>query len=367
MMKLTNERTQNTETSYKIFLVILTILSLGLIIFAFFAPKLLVKEASSQTLDFTNTGNIGDTIGGLMNPFIALAGVMVTFLAFYIQYKFNEFQITEFRREIKLNEVKYDKDKFENQFYEMLRLHRDNVNELYIKIKKKTDEKIIEEVVYGRRVFEYLTLELSICCVVAYYSFKKDNLTPKELLNEAYGIFFHGFRKTDLEKHQFFKNIYNLQILIEKFDYEGFEKEIDANLKIDKESMISERIEFQIFSGYSHQLAHYYRHLFQTVKFVVQQDETLISYPQKRNYLRILRAQLSNSEQVLLFYNWYSDFGKQWEDKNNKFFTDYRMIHNLYNDILISQFKLEEIFDINSGYKKEPNRDSDNLFEFQDW
>lgn len=72
------------DKAYKILLRVLIPLSIGLIIFAFFAPKLFVKEAASQELNFTETGNIGDTIGGLMNPFIALAGVIVTFLAFYL-------------------------------------------------------------------------------------------------------------------------------------------------------------------------------------------------------------------------------------------------------------------------------------------
>ena len=69
---------------------------------------------------------------------------------------------------------------------------------------------------------------------------------------------------------------------------------------------ISHKIEFQIFEGYSHQLAHYYRNRFQTVKFAANQNKNLLSYNQKRNYIRILRAQLSNNEQALLFYNWYS-------------------------------------------------------------
>lgn len=366
-MTQTTDNTQNRETSYKILLIALTVLSLALIIFAFFAPKLLVKEALSHSLNFTETGSIGDTIGGLMNPFIALAGVMVTFLAFYIQYKFNEFQITQFKKEIRLNQTKYDKDKFENQFYEMLRLHRENVNELYIKIRKKTDGSIVEETVYGRRVFEHISLELSLCYMVALYSFKNENLTPKKLLNEAYGLFFHGLGLKDLEKHLFFKNLKKLQDFIDDFNYKAFDEEIHDNVKMAKSNLISKRIEFQIFNGYNHQLAHYYRHLFQTVKFVAQQNESLLTYSQKRNYLRILRAQLSNSEQVLLFYNWHSGFGRQWEDETSKYLTDYRMIHNIYDDLLISHFKLNDIFNINSGYKKEPGRNSDNLFEYQDW
>lgn len=361
------ENNKNTRFGFKLLIIVLSSLSLMLIIFSFFAPKLLVQKAKSMDLIFTDTGSIGDTIGGLMNPFIALAGVMVTFLAFFIQYKFNEFQITEFRCEIKRNQIKYDKDKFENQFYEMLRLHRDNVKELYIKIRKREDGKVIEETLYGRRVFESLVIELSLSYLVALYSFKGEKFSPKKLLNEAYGLFFIGVDESDLNKHLFFNNAKKLKDFIANFKYEEFDKELHSQLILAVDNIISKNIDFPIFQGYSHQLANYYRHLFQTVKFVVKQNEKFISYSEKRNYLRILRAQLSNSEQALLFYNWYSDFGKQWQEEKNKFFTDYRMIHNIYNELLITQFKLEEIFDLNGNYRKEENREKDPMFEFQDW
>ncbi|WP_373060417.1 hypothetical protein [Zunongwangia sp. H14] len=52
-------------------------------------------------LNFTETGQIGDTIGGILNPFIALAGVLLTFLAFYMQIKANQIQITQFNEGLK--------------------------------------------------------------------------------------------------------------------------------------------------------------------------------------------------------------------------------------------------------------------------
>lgn len=33
-------------------------------------------------VDFSNTGEVGDTIGGIMGPFIAIAAAILTFLAF---------------------------------------------------------------------------------------------------------------------------------------------------------------------------------------------------------------------------------------------------------------------------------------------
>ncbi|MCS3531358.1 putative phage abortive infection protein [Chryseobacterium sp. JUb7] len=71
-------------------------------------------------------------------------------------------------------------------------------------------------------------------------------------------------------------------------------------------------------SGHSAYLAHLYRHLYLTVKFVASQHQDFISYEDKRKYLRVLRAQLSNYEQALLYYNWKSGFGKKWEEKDEK-------------------------------------------------
>lgn len=43
----------------------------------------------SFCLDFTGTGQIGDTIGGIMGPFVAIAAAWLTFFAFWVQYKAN--------------------------------------------------------------------------------------------------------------------------------------------------------------------------------------------------------------------------------------------------------------------------------------
>ena len=59
-----------------------------------------------------NTGVIGDTIGGFMGPLIAIAAAVLTFMAFWVQYKANIQQ----RNDIAL-------ERFENNFYEMLQLH----------------------------------------------------------------------------------------------------------------------------------------------------------------------------------------------------------------------------------------------------
>nr|WP_315423160.1 putative phage abortive infection protein [uncultured Pedobacter sp.] len=81
----------------------LVFISIILVVFSFFAPYLLTLQTSNVNLQFQNTGAIGDTVGGLMNPFIALSSVCVTFLAFYMQYKANKIQVDNFSTEQKKN------------------------------------------------------------------------------------------------------------------------------------------------------------------------------------------------------------------------------------------------------------------------
>lgn len=118
-------------------------IAFALILISFASPFLFTRTSINNDFDFRTTGQIGDTIGGLMNPFIALAGVIVTGLAFYIQYKANLQQRELFiqGQEESKNQLQIQINnqnegiriqQFESQFYEMLKLHRENINEMKI-------------------------------------------------------------------------------------------------------------------------------------------------------------------------------------------------------------------------------------------
>lgn len=83
-----------------------------LVLFSFIAPLIFTR---SGIVDFSRTGSIGDTIGGIMNPFVGIASIIVMFLAFYMQFKAN-----------KLMQFQFEKNQFENQFFEMLKTHKTN-------------------------------------------------------------------------------------------------------------------------------------------------------------------------------------------------------------------------------------------------
>lgn len=342
------------------------IISIGIIAFSFIAPIIFTQNYLFG-LDFSKTGPIGDTIGGIMNPFIALSGVSLTFLAFYIQVIANKQQRESFRNELDEQKIQFKKNQFENQFYEMLRLHKDNVNEISLTLTHKyyngQQDVINEKQIKARAVFKLYLYEIKILYYVAKGIYKGWN--NNELLNRAYSTFFNGLEGAKRN----IKNKADEEFIHELEKIQKVKNNIEFNNILSTYDITLEWQNIKAFEGQSTQLGHYYRHLFQTVKFVANQPNELLDYKEKRKYLRVLRAQLANQEQAMLFYNWAGGFGSKWEDGENKFFTDYRMIHNLFNSMLIDDFDLTEIFNFKkeSNYKKEPNRDDDNLFDFEDW
>lgn len=81
-------------------------------------PWLLTKYA---WIDFSSTGVIGVTIGGVMGPFVAIAAAGLTFIAFWVQYKANIQQ----RHDIAI-------ERFESNLFEMIHIQQEITNGLKI-------------------------------------------------------------------------------------------------------------------------------------------------------------------------------------------------------------------------------------------
>lgn len=326
---------------------VLLLLVLSLIIFGLSAPFIFTGKDS--TTDFHGSGEIGDTFGGLSSPFINIAAVIVTGLAFYMQYQANL---------ILKQQIEFQK--FESKFYEMLRLHKENVNE--IEIERKDNSGFIK----GREAFFEMKKELEVLL-----TFHRGNFTKNDYM-ETYKIFFWGV--SSRMPYNFNYGLLNLSnklkdggLLDEDIDFS--EKSFPEKIK-DSADVVrkAEKMQLRIhcLKGHHSYLEHYFRHLYLTIKFVINQKDELITEEEKLNYLRILRAQLSNYEQIMIFYNWLSGYGATWEDTtNNNFFTKFKMIHNLwYNELYKNDFVKKELKNLVKSYKKLKRKDQ--LFEAGD-
>lgn len=95
-------------------------------------------------LDFRNTGQIGDTIGGIMGPFVAIAAAILTFLAFWVQFKANEQQ----RKDIAL-------ERFESNLFQLIQIQEEITNNLSFTSTDGAD-RLYGDIIHGRQVFRIL-------------------------------------------------------------------------------------------------------------------------------------------------------------------------------------------------------------------
>lgn len=104
------------------------------------------------------------------------------------------------------------------------------------------------------------------------------------------------------------------------------------------------------FDEHQSDLGHYYRHMYQILKFVDRSDE--IEAFQKFKYINLLRALLSSYELVLLFYNCLGDYG---EDDFLPLVIRYSFLKNLDWDLLIVRTHAEAIDEIAFASSKRRN------------
>lgn len=358
-----------------------------LVFFICFFPLWFADFHFSNLKDISQKGAIGDTIGGTMGPFIAIVASGLTFLAFWAQYKANQVQIHQFKEQKKQFDKQLEEEKrqfseqlksqkqseqlerFENKYYELLRIHRSNMEEMNI-----------GREISGRKSFVTMYNEFRFCFDIC-DSINKNQPIEKQLTQEkltefSYKIFFFGIGSVSEKNLRLYEDEAYLFGLLKK----GIEPVISHFVTLEQRpnhlklpyiltytKNNREQITFDAyyypFDGHVSRLAHYYRHLFQTVKFVVNQKSELISEGKKLEYLQTLRAQLSNHEQVMLYYNGISGPGKAWFDKN--YFTIYKMIHNLPFNLADFGIKPHDHPKIQEGIKYWENKGG-HLFELDE-
>ncbi|MCC9043715.1 putative phage abortive infection protein [Myroides sp. M-43] len=336
-------------------------------------------------------------ISGITAPLIAIAAAILTFLAFKMQVDVNK----KIQRQIKLQEIANNEIQkqnqqqnqqfrllqFESQFYELLRLHKENVNEMVIQGYVFEGINKIEREIGGRKIFvSNVTEFLSLVKIISgHIEEKKSNstfvLNDRYVIAIAYYIFFFGLdsfkrhiennwnpitKKTIKEDKK--KCLTQMVNCISAFQ-DRHKNAGTGRYSCSKISEVKMYFKYKPYSGHLSRYGHYYRNLILIVKHIVG-NKIGLTYGEERNYLRILRAQLTPHEQFLLFLNWYSGIGSQWEEDSkdgNKFFTEYRMIHNINTDVIEdSSFNWEGIigskFENRLDFKYLNNRDKE-LFE----
>jgi len=355
----------------------------GTITLLFFLNKAAVDGyviSTSVKTDYIVTGQFGDFIGGVVGTFFALTGTLLIYLTFQEQTKENK------------------RSAFEASFFEMIKLHRENVSEVQYRKFKNGNESLYE----NRQVFRVIFQEFIECYrEVRKYSNSKDvndyvttkyqarlkeitkGINPRISLIElaridiAYSIVFYGLgedgesviRKNIQTKYNpeyYFKLLYFIKLKPKKSNalrFELWSKVRELDLK-DLHALIDELYKFRkhpekiqapstlaselkmhlpyekYYGGHQFRLGHYFRHLYQSYKYLHNHKD--VKDDDKYSYGKIYRAQLSTYEQALLLVNSISSLGMKWEytpemnksQKDSGLITKYNLIKNLPGDHL---------------------------------
>ncbi len=343
----------------------------------------------SEKIDYAVTGQIGDFIGGIVGTIISIAGFYFLYITFNNQTK------------------SFERERLESKFFNMVNLHRDNVsslkfdatnliedqdslfveNRLYensdvftvifkqfiicrnelMPFFRDTDKIYIQEYeeqlkksafVVKNSIPIYQLAQIDICYSIIFYGLNSEGLLIlNELFKKKYKEkFINDILRFVTLKPAYEKEIFQKWCIVKKRNTKGKRNELVNRIyewrKTKKTTDFSEFWEvpedyhnkfIKYYEGHQFRLGHYFRHLYQTVKFINQQER--IDYYNKYEYIKTLRAQLSTYEQAVLFINSLSEIGKTWEMKpeiNNdlksysKFdfdlITKYNLIKNLPGD-----------------------------------
>jgi hypothetical protein len=236
--------------------------------------------------------NLGSTIAGLVGSLFSLTGILL---------------IVETLRS---QNYMFKIQQFETKYFELIKIHRENVNNL----QKLTST---GSTWTGAIVFNEIYDELGwIVSTINFLCESHDvKLSDIDKSGMAYTILYFGIGDTSNPiLKAYFKRNYDNIISEERLTWIINELE---KLKLANGENKNR------FVGHQTRLGHYYRHLYQSVKYVNEQK--YLNESDKYAYVKILRGQLTAFEQSLLFFNSLSVMGTNWQP----FIEVYQLIKNL--------------------------------------
>lgn len=305
--------------------------------------------------------NVGDAIGGITAPIIGIASILLLCITLKAQ------KDASYRSEL------------ENRIFQMISLHRKNVEEMHSEAKNLDGQDVfnmisqqIDECVEDVNLFLKETSCEQVFNADFYHSLKANKPGTDCMLfaklDISYSIVYIGVRDEYLEtlknllckryKEDFiWPLLLCIRLRLVNNDKDGYRewktfcgKKLADRIRIataiweenpssprDKSEALSVYPTLSVgkkklYWGHSFRLGHYFRHLYSTVEYIDSQDN--LTDGEKYAYVKILRTQLSNTEQMVFVANSFSDMGGPWElfrkEKDNKhYITTYNLIKNI--------------------------------------
>lgn len=302
-MSSRNNRVLDHETKIEVkkgTLAVVTIVSSIIVLIVMICFLWKRKFSLSAQIESDVFGQFGDFVGGVIGTALTLLSIMLLYYTFILT-----------KQQIESQQIQHEKEQIEARFFELLKIHRDNA------------ETIREEDNY---VFKKYVDEINrnYNSVKEWKRRMESTISHNDIINISYLTFFYGIKMA--EGRNTIK-----EVLLQH------NPQIDTNFI---EAFIRNQITWgdNPSEGHEMELGHYFRHLYQIVKYINERNRRTLSYKEKYEYIKILRAQLTAYEQIILFWDSLSPLGISWEfkernsqnpNKNRQFITKYNLIKNI--------------------------------------
>jgi Putative phage abortive infection protein len=252
-----------------------------------------------------NAARLGEFVGGFLGTILALLTVSLIYATLRNQRE------------------SFEKQNFETKLFELVKMHRENAAETEVGRCR------------GRRVFVLLIREFRVIL-----TFVRDiagrldlPLNNSDIIQIAYYVLYYGVGPNSSRMLKSSLSEFNNQFI------DLLESELNSSTlktRIRRERKLG----YLPFEGHQSRLGHYYRHLYQTVKYVNSHGSSETRY----EYAKIIRAQLTNHEQALLLINSLTPLGQNWWV--NGYMENYRMVQNIPRQFFdrVREINMSELF-----------------------
>lgn len=298
--------------SKNLLLVGLVLLLIGLVLFVWNDWSF----SADEKLKADKVAQFGDFVGGLIGSIWALAGVILFYVALTEQRKdfatnrkvldaqtdalkqqIREFELqreelSETRKVFKIQSETLKKQQFESTFFNLVNLHHGIVNSIDLQSKENK---------YG--IIEARRMNLQPGA-------HNEKIIEVTTGRDCFVKFCKGYRN----------------------EYKKLRKDMSELSEIE----IVKQAYKNYYKLHQSDLGHYFRNLYHIFKFIKNSEEK-----NKKSYTSLVRAQLSNDELFLLFYNGISEYG------NKKFLPlieEYHILKNLNRKDFIEKNKHSEFY-----------------------
>ena len=260
----------------------------------------------SFNIDTNLASEFGDFFGGFIGTLFSILSVLLLIYTITSQY------------------IETSKNKAKDHFFKMLDYHTENVRSIKVGSIETAKADIVEE---GRRAFVVYKIQLKrlLQAVNSINDTLNLNLSSREKIDVAYICFFYGQSETWIDFIEGKLSVHKNASLIATEMLKKVQE--DESLKLGRTNQT--------------ELSSYFRNMYNAIKLV--DGDPYLSQKEKTDLLKVYRAQLSNPELYILFFNLVSRFRKKWVDSG--YIIKYQLLTNLPHDYC-DGYNPKDYFDI---------------------